>query len=753
MRISHITLLLVLLLVGTTSVRALNHSVQLVQQHGLNTKQTASLAPQPTPNRKAYTYYRLNRAAHAAQYPHHAARHMYKAYRHTNAQPRRYSATRVYSVANTKPQTASSFRPRAGVVVNTPLAMLAHTSTPVKTSAKTPILPRLSSSAYLGRLGKPSGYAMLNMPISPYVAMRTPMAMRPPSVTLRSTIQNDRALEVTVGKSKVINLPFSVARVAISDPTVAQALVISPTQLQLVGKQPGLVSLTLWNTPYDTSPQTYDVAVARDVSQLAKQLRNIDPNIAITPMPVENTVILTGNVDSPEVAQVAVQLAQLYFSTGKGGGGNSGGNGGGSAAGAQAGQANSQRPGSSLTGSAAANVVNLLKVKGRPSSKSAMVAEKLRTIDPNIQMDVVPGADGNEKVILSGRVRSANTVSRAINTASIFYGQPGIKVLTGPGGNGVRNTGSADFHTNSAFSNNLDTNILQGSVITDASGNVVSMMQVMDKPQIRCSIKFLDVSRKDLNQLGATLTGGGGKISGATLSGAQGAIRNMMDVYAEQSGSRAGGLAGNGSNSWNTAGSIAQTFRQGVTQVLTVNNQFTAALSAMIEKRTAKSLAEPTLTMLSGEKASFLAGGEIPVPVSGNNGQISVSFKEFGIRLNLIPTVTDEGKIHLQVAPEVSDVDPGNGIVASSVTIPGFRTRRMQTTLELDNKQTFVLAGLFNHNSIDTLSRFPGMSNVPVLGNFFRQKNGEKQDSEMVVVIQPEIIMPNDSPQTAINRP
>jgi Flp pilus assembly secretin CpaC len=624
-------------------------------------------------------------------------------------------------------------------------------------------LPRLAlNHSQIIRLNQQSqGINMLAMaaspiPYSPYIALRPPHAE---SMVLKTGISNEKSLDLVVGKSRVINLPFPVARVAVSNPAVAQALVISPTQLQLVGKMPGLTNLTLWNSPADSSPLSYDLNVRRDVSQLAKQLKQIDPNISISALAADNAVILTGEVDSAEVAQTAVDVAKAYFGSGSNaaaasGSGGSGGGGGaaptasGSGSGASgSSSASSLSLGSSVPLAKTPNVVNMLKVKGRPSSKMALVRQKLLAIDPNIEMDIVPGPNGTEKVILTGRVKSASTVSRAINTASIFYGEPGFKVLTGPGGNAIKSTTDANFQGDNAFSSNLDTNILQGSVITDASGNVVSMMQVAERTQIRCSIKILDISRRDLNQLGSTFSAAGGKASFSNLSGSQSTTRPFVDLNPDQSGNavQSARNSGGSGQAYSNFNSLTQTYRNGLTQVFTLNQMFNASLSAFIEKRNIKTLAEPTMTMLSGEKGSFLAGGEIPIPVSANNGQISVEFKEFGIRLNMIPTLQEDGKIHMQIAPEVSEVDPSITIVTNNINIPGFRKRRMQTTLELENKQAFVLAGLFNRSSVDVLSKFPGMGNLPVVGSLFRQKNGEKTDNEMIVIIQPEIVTTGNS--------
>ena len=147
--------------------------------------------------------------------------------------------------------------------------------------------------------------------------------------------------------------------------------------------------------------------------------------------------------------------------------------------------------------------------------------------------------------------------------------------------------------------------------------------------------------------------------------------------------------------------------------------------------------------MLSGEQGSFLAGGEIPIAFVGGQGQVSIQYKEFGIRLNLLPNVTDDGKIQMQVAPEVSSLDSANGVSTNSISVPAFISRKMNTTLLVEQGQSFVLAGLYNQQDTDSMSRFPGLGSVPMLGSFFRNKWKNKTSSEMVVVIRPEIIYSN----------
>ena len=155
-----------------------------------------------------------------------------------------------------------------------------------------------------------------------------------------------------------------------------------------------------------------------------------------------------------------------------------------------------------------------------------------------------------------------------------------------------------------------------------------------------------------------------------------------------------------------------------------------------------QSLAEPNLVAESGKEASFLAGGEFPIPIaqgSGANIGISVQFKEFGVRLTFTPTVIGE-RVHLKVRPEVSVLDFNNAVVFSGFRIPALTTRRTETELELNNGQTFAIAGLLNNSMTQTLAKVPGIGDTPILGYLFRSKAARKDQTELVVMITPQIL-------------
>jgi pilus assembly protein CpaC len=171
-----------------------------------------------------------------------------------------------------------------------------------------------------------------------------------------------------------------------------------------------------------------------------------------------------------------------------------------------------------------------------------------------------------------------------------------------------------------------------------------------------------------------------------------------------------------------------------------------AYIKALAAKQLAQILAEPNLLTLSGHAASFLAGGEFPFPTlqggGAGVGQVTIQFREFGIRLNFRPTVTPRGTIRLMVNPEVSSLDPANGLTVSGFTVPGLDTRKVQTDVELQNGQSLVIAGLLDNRLTETISKIPGLANIPLLGKLFESRSVLKNNSELLVVVTPEIVQP-----------
>src|SRR5437773_1844929 len=175
--------------------------------------------------------------------------------------------------------------------------------------------------------------------------------------------------------------------------------------------------------------------------------------------------------------------------------------------------------------------------------------------------------------------------------------------------------------------------------------------------------------------------------------------------------------------------------------------QLGTVIKALQTKGQFQILAEPNLVAESGKEASFLAGGEFPVPVaqgSGANLAISVVFKEFGVRLNFTPVINGD-RIHLKVRPEVSTLDFANGVLLNGFRIPALSTRRTETELELQDGQTFAISGLLNNSLNSTLQKIPGIGDIPILGLLFKSKAANKEQTELVVMITPQILTRNSS--------
>jgi pilus assembly protein CpaC len=170
-------------------------------------------------------------------------------------------------------------------------------------------------------------------------------------------------------------------------------------------------------------------------------------------------------------------------------------------------------------------------------------------------------------------------------------------------------------------------------------------------------------------------------------------------------------------------------------------------LQALQSKGLAQILAEPNLLTINGKKASFLSGGEFPFPVvqpggAGTGAVVTLQWREYGIRTNFTPTITPRGTIRLKVNPEVSSLDTSHAVTISGFTVPALSTRRIDTEVELQDGQSFAIAGLLDNETSQTLSKIPGISNIPVLGKLFQSRTISKTNGELLVVVTPEIVQP-----------
>jgi pilus assembly protein CpaC len=165
-------------------------------------------------------------------------------------------------------------------------------------------------------------------------------------------------------------------------------------------------------------------------------------------------------------------------------------------------------------------------------------------------------------------------------------------------------------------------------------------------------------------------------------------------------------------------------------------------LRALEQKGIIRTLAEPNIVALSGDTASFLAGGEFPIPVGNRDNEITIEFKKFGVSLDFTPTVLGDDLVNLRVRPEVSALDQANGIRTSSIEIPGISVRRADTTVELRDGQAMAIAGLLQNDYSNDVRETPWLGNVPVLGTLFASKRYQKNESELVIIVTPRLVQP-----------
>jgi pilus assembly protein CpaC len=170
------------------------------------------------------------------------------------------------------------------------------------------------------------------------------------------------------------------------------------------------------------------------------------------------------------------------------------------------------------------------------------------------------------------------------------------------------------------------------------------------------------------------------------------------------------------------------------------HTQVDAQLAALETKGLIRTLARPNLVALSGQKASFLAGGEFPYPVPSGVNLITIEFRTYGVKLDFTPTVEDDGKIKLVVAPEVSELDQTNTVRVDNVTIPALTIRRTSTTVELRDGESLTIGGLFQHGYTNQLNQIPGLGSIPILSALFRSTRWQRNETELLIIVTPHIL-------------
>ena len=279
----------------------------------------------------------------------------------------------------------------------------------------------------------------------------------------------------------------------------------------------------------------------------------------------------------------------------------------------------------------------------------------------------------------------------------------------------------------------------------EKAGDVVNLLKLQETQasnQVLLRVRFAEVSRSAMTELGVNLftspTGINNTLGRTTTE--QFAAPGFTDLKWTKANSDFGGDV--------TSAEGKFTFSDFLNLFLfSQKYDIGAMVKALSTRGLFQSLAEPNLVAESGKEASFLAGGEVPVPVAqgtGGNVAISITYKEFGVRLSFTPTVIGN-RVHLKVKPEVSTLDYSNGVILQGFRVPGLSTRRTETELELLDGQTFAIAGLMNNTMNSTLAKIPGIGDIPILGLLFKSKAAQKNQTELVVMITPQILPRNST--------
>ncbi|XDA97456.1 type II and III secretion system protein family protein [Sulfitobacter sp. LCG007] len=305
--------------------------------------------------------------------------------------------------------------------------------------------------------------------------------------------------------------------------------------------------------------------------------------------------------------------------------------------------------------------------------------ERLRQILPGEQIDIRTANDG---IVLSGTVSSSQHLQRALDLAERY-----------------------------------------------APDRVSNLMSVGGVQQVMLKVRFAEMQRSVSKALSSSIS-----LNGSTLGGDLGL--NGGTGTTNTAGGVANSLGGSIPTSNNNTGAILFGFNAGSTQIGIL-------LEALERKGVVRTLAEPNLVALSGQEAKFLAGGEYPVPVAQDNDTISVDYKPFGIELNFIPRVVDKDMINLELNAAVSAIDQSNGIsLGNGFDISAFIRREASTTVELQDGESFAIAGLLQDDFLDQNSQLPWIGDVPVLGALFRSANYQRSQTELVIIITAHLVTP-----------
>ncbi|WP_379922306.1 type II and III secretion system protein family protein [Erythrobacter sp. R86502] len=345
-------------------------------------------------------------------------------------------------------------------------------------------------------------------------------------------------------------------------------------------------------------------------------------------------------------------------------------------------------------------------------------------------------------VIFSANIRVGSNIGSIDQMLAMAMPDAKVSVST-MGTNTVLLTGTVAAPEDAAEAERLVTAFLGDQA------NVISRLKTATPLQVNLHVKFAEVSRSLVREIGGNLQ----------MADATGGFRFGVGTGRSIGGEtfNYGGPLGVGSGAGQTSFLLPDGTRvigptvdsQGGTSLAGLGQLFglnmLGALDLSERLGLVTTITEPNLTALSGETATFLAGGEFPIPIAQGLGQVTVQFRQFGVSLAYTPTVLSNGRISMRVRPEVSELSTQGAITLNGFQVPAITTRRTETTVELGSGQSFMIAGLMSANSQNSLDKAPGLGDVPILGNLFRSRDFRKGETELVIIVTPYLVQPVDA--------
>jgi Flp pilus assembly secretin CpaC len=645
-------------------------------------------------------------------------------------------AQKVSSVKRTAPVVkndsvdgshAMLFLPADSTAASASTAMAIHSASPIEKAVAAPV----ASGAVSGSSRQAAAQYAPDQVVAQAADQSTYVTAQPIPPVVTGTVELEEfkttnAIDLKVSQSRTFKFKNKIVRTSISDPGIAEPVVVSENQMVLLGKAPGTCTMLLWDDAGNSI--SVDLRVSRDYTQLQTTLREIDPRIIVKAFSVggSDRVLLTGDVDHTESIVKAFAASNVFMDdrgmniqvvnsrivagrigetggTGGAGGGNTG----------QLAQLNSVDK-YTFFGNLANNI-----------SKAQVMASDGGRVTSLVKVRKVP------LIALHVTFMEMNTSAARELALQLGIGYAGKYFNFGVGGTGSATAGnvltsatglryrqSQQFNSSAIANPPLNLNSAVVNLIGSAS-NTYPGGQVYGTGGIVQPVAFLTPTGVTGIGQGNIVAGAASLLSQAVLLGAPGGsnlnANNLFNLFT--------GISNLGSFSINPT------------------------IQGIISNRRARVLAEPTLVTISGERASFLAGGEIPIVqqiATAGAALSSVTFEPFGLRLNMIPVLQENGTINLQVSPEERIIAPELAFTLGSAasSIPGFTTRKTQSIVELKPGQELYLSGLVTTNSGRELTKTPLLGEVPVLGALYRSKAFSKNESELVIAVRPEIILP-----------